>query len=648
MRYQIFTEDVQDSYDVAILIKPTSMEVDALNKYYVDTFSDHGIPKEKIIVYSLQYNGGKVRAKEAKEYLAELLPILEDLGVKYIYCADAAYFKLISGQRKAEVNLGYKFDVANTNMIVTLGINYGSIKHNPDNLNKLKLSVQTVKDIINNEFEELGSNIISFSHYPNNSTDISSALMGLRVHPALTCDIECYSLSVVNAGLGTIAFAWDQHSGTAFQVDFATNHKPNHEVRAMLREFFENYEGTLIFHNAGYDVKILIKELFMKDIYDTDGLLHGLEVMTSRLHDTQILAYLATNSAAKPPLNLKYLAHEFAGNYAQDDIKDIRKIGEDNLLKYNLIDCLATWFVFDKFHQQVIDENLYDLYTGLMLDTLRLLIQTEITGLPISAEYVQKAKEELEAIAINSFDVFDSYDEVKETVDNLRQQAVEEANKKLKKTKHDVSMPRYQSIVFNPNSNLHLQELLFNVMELPVLGLTPTKQPATGNDILEKLLSHCTEKQKGLIQAILDYMGVAKILSAFIPAFERACIPGQDISYLRGSFHIGGTVSGRLSSSSPNLQNLPSGSHYGKLIKSCFRAPKGKVFCGADFASLEDRINTLLTKDTNKLAVYTGHEVYSLTIDGVEHTIRDDDKISYNGSTYTGKQLYKLLKGNYD
>ena len=54
-----------------------------------------------------------------------------------------------------------------------------------------------------------------------------------------------------------------------------------------------------------------------------------------------------------------------------------------------------------------------------------------------------------------------------------------------------------------------------------------------------------------------------------------------------------------------NLQNLPSGSTYGKLIKSCFQAPPGWLFVGLDYASLEDRINTLLTKDPNKIKVYT-------------------------------------------
>lgn len=76
--------------------------------------------------------------------------------------------------------------------------------------------------------------------------------------------------------------------------------------------------------------------------------------------------------------------------------------------------------------------------------------------------------------------------------------------------------------------------------------------------------------------------------------------------YLLGNFNIGGTLSGRLSSSDPNLQNLPAtGTKYAKLIKDCFEAPPGWLFIGLDFDSLEDKISALTTKDPNKLAVYT-------------------------------------------
>lgn len=85
----------------------------------------------------------------------------------------------------------------------------------------------------------------------------------------------------------------------------------------------------------------------------------------------------------------------------------------------------------------------------------------------------------------------------------------------------------------------------------------------------------------------------------------------------------------------------PAGSTYGKLVKSIFMAAAGYLFGGADFAALEDRINALLTRDPNKIKVYTGLLIYKLTINGVDHHIREDATIVYDGKTYTGKEFYE-------
>lgn len=71
---------------------------------------------------------------------------------------------------------------------------------------------------------------------------------------------------------------------------------------------------------------------------------------------------------------------------------------------------------------------------------------------------------------------------------------------------------------------------------------------------------------------------------------------------------------------------------------------------GASVANLpedqvEDRVNTLLTKDPNKLKIYLGHTVYELTVNGTKHLIRDDAVVHYKGSTYTGTELYNLIGG---
>jgi DNA polymerase-1 len=110
----------------------------------------------------------------------------------------------------------------------------------------------------------------------------------------------------------------------------------------------------------------------------------------------------------------------------------------------------------------------------------------------------------------------------------------------------------------------------------------------------------------GILKHLKALNEVDKIRSTFIPAFEQKTYKHKDSWNLHGNFKLGGTVSGRLSSSAPNMMNLPStGTVYAKQIKRCFKAPKGYLMVGADFSSLEDRISALLTKDPNKLSVYS-------------------------------------------
>ncbi|MTV58891.1 hypothetical protein GM547_12580, partial [Streptococcus pneumoniae] len=110
----------------------------------------------------------------------------------------------------------------------------------------------------------------------------------------------------------------------------------------------------------------------------------------------------------------------------------------------------------------------------------------------------------------------------------------------------------FDDVMFNPNSGPQLQRLLYEVMGLPEIDLTDTKLPATGGDTLEKLINHATNPDhKAVIRALIEYSGAVKILNTFIPAFEEALDKGDGVIWLHGNFNLGGTVSGRLSSSDP-------------------------------------------------------------------------------------------------
>lgn len=625
-------------------MKKTSFDKQNLLTHYVTPLNKLGVPQKDVIAFTLDYNeAGKAPVTVIKNYLSNLLPALDSLGVKYLLITDAAYFKTLTGQGRAEPHFGYALPCTIKgfeHMKVVLSVNYQQLIYNPTLSDKLQMSLHTLASNIQGTHQALGHGIIHSAEYPQGYQAIAEALKKLHSHPSLSVDIEAFSLDFDKAGIGTITFCWDEHNGIAFACDYNTfishedmcsglhgGYQPNLAIRAQLVEFFRSYEGNLTFHHAGYDVKVIIYTLFMKDLLDTEGLLDGLEVMTKNIDDTKIIAYLATNTTAGNHLGLKHLAHEFAGNWAVE-VKDIRKVPLEELLEYNLVDGLSTNFVKKKYYPIMVQDKQEDLYLGLMKDSLKTILQIELTGMPMNAKKVQKVKAELEVMEADCLSVIQN-SAVIATLNLLLQESKWEKDFQDRKTKAknpDKILPKnklaFAGVEFNPNSGPQLQTLLYEQMGLPILDLTDTKLPATGADTIEKLIHHTTEPTYiAILQALIDYSKIYKILHAFIPAFETAIAKGtNDIVWLHGSFNIGGTVSGRLSSSDPNLQQIPAGNSedklkakLGKMIKDCFEAPKGWLFCGADFNSLEDMISALTTKDPNKLKVYTdGFDGHSL------------------------------------
>jgi len=666
MRHHIFEEN--SSYPIALLMKASAFLKQELQDNYVTPLMMSGVATKDVIAFTLDYNEvGKAPAGFIKDYLAKLLPALDSIGTKFLYVTDASYFKVLAGQAKADPHFGYVFPCklkGFEHMQVVLGLNYQQLFYNPPLAAKLEMSLKTLIDASQGKKTILGTGIIHTAHYPERVQEIAHALERLHQYPRLSADIEAFSLRFDQAGLGTISFAWDQHNGIAFPVDYVAYPEGdtkvgtpeygyqwvNVEVRRLLRRFFETYQGELTFHNATYDVKVLIYTLFMEDLLDTKGLLRGLDIMTRSIQDTKIIAYLAVNSCAGNKLRLKELAHEFAGNWAVDEIKDIRRIPLDKLLQYNLVDALSTNYVKGKYYPVMVADQQEELYKGLMLSSLKLIIQIELTGMPLNPKKVQEVKAKLQAMQQGYLDKIQNSSVIQAMNLLVQTNLMVKANAKLKVKQHPLS--KFADEKFNPNSNPQLQQLLYELMGLPVIDLTDTKQPATGGETIEKLINHTSEPAyKELLQALIDYSKVTKILGTFIPAFETAIEKGDGVAWLHGSFVLGGTKSGRLSSKEPNLQQIPAGNSadplkakLGKLIKECFEAPQGWIFAGADFNSLEDYISALTTRDPNKLKVYTdgydGHCLRAFSYFGSEMVGIVDTVDSINSI----KKLYPALR----
>lgn len=606
MRHIIFYE--QSEYPIALLIKDESLKKRELQDYYLSPLNLLNVDTNQIVAFSLKYDAvKKVTASTQKEYLADLLPELAGLGTKTILVCDSHYFKTLTKQRKAEPHIGYVLPCAITGyeyFQVIYAPNYQSLFYAPENQAKLDLALMTLADHLEDSYVAPGEGVIHSAQYPTKLHDIEVALNHLHTYPLLTCDIETFSLKFHKAGIGTCSFAWDEHNGIAFRVDSLAG-DPNKEVRQLLLEFFEQYQGTLIYHNANFDVKVLIYQLFMAHPLDEKGKQYGIELMTHKFHDTKLITYLATNSTTGNKLSLKEQAHAFAGNYAEDNIKDITLIPEQDLLKYNLVDCLATWYVFNKHFCTMINDDQLDIYETIFKPSVKVILQMELTGMPINMKAVALARKELEEVTSTTLAYFENSLVIQEFNCLLQEQEQTKANEKLKTKIKPIE--DFADVVFNPNSAPQLQQFWYDFLDYPVIDKTDKGAPAVGAKTLKKLKHRITRSDHAeILDTLIQFFEANKILNTFIKAIEEHSIFKDGWHYLHGNFNLGGTVSGRLSSSGPNLQNIPStGSRFAKLIKRCFQAPPGWLFMGADFASLEDRISALTTKDPNKLKVYT-------------------------------------------
>jgi DNA polymerase-1 len=180
---------------------------------------------------------------------------------------------------------------------------------------------------------------------------------------------------------------------------------------------------------------------------------------------------------------------------------------------------------------------------------------------------------------------------------------------------------------FNPASAKQKKEF-FAMAGVEPLSTTDKGEPSYPRKDLEKIIKTVTDTD--LIEAIqlfIDNSYGAIVKNNFIEAFKRYTIDGV----LYGKINLFGAKSFRLTSKEPNLLNMPStGSIYAKPLKECFIAPTGFVIATADYAALEDRVIANLSKDENKISVFTEH------IDG--HSL---------GATYYFKEEVIKLVGDY-
>lgn len=592
--------------EIAILIKSSGLNRNKLESYYI---TPTGLPKDTFVAWPLAYETPKkVSAKFAKAYLQDLLPSIHQHGIKTLLVADGTYFKYLTNQAKVDPFYGEVVPCTvkdYTDMSVLLVPNFQALVYNPLIQEKMDRSLATLREHKKGAYSPGARNFIKHAWFPKTVEDLQITLGDHLDRPALTCDTEGLSLSFWEAGISTISFGLDKHTGFAFAVD--RNPETARAARRALKAFFRNYKGRLIFHNASYDIKVLVYNLWMKNLADYEGMIEGINCLTRNFEDTKLITYLATNNAIENTLGLKETTAEYTGNYAED-VTDTSKIPLADLLVYNVRDALATWYSAEKHWNTLVNDLQQDVYEKLMKPSVKSLLAMELCGMPINPEKVQEAKKTLETIVDEHRDFFNNNIHVKEVHYQLLQIKAAKLTKKAKKKVYTVddSAVRRDLENFNPGSEDQVRHLLYDYFGLPVLDLTDGKLPSTGAKTIKKLVNHTQNAEIiEILENLRGYSDANIILTTFIPAFERAQQLPDGSWRLYGNFNLGGTQSLRLSSSNPNLQNLPANSRFAKLIKACFEPIPGWLFVGSDFDSLEDKINALITGDPNKQKVYT-------------------------------------------
>jgi DNA polymerase-1 len=179
---------------------------------------------------------------------------------------------------------------------------------------------------------------------------------------------------------------------------------------------------------------------------------------------------------------------------------------------------------------------------------------------------------------------------------------------------------------FNLGSPKQLQQILFEQQELPVIRKTPKGQPSTAEDVLAELANDYE-----LPRVIIDYRGVSKLRSTYTEKLPLQ-ISGST-GRVHTSYHQAVAATGRLSSTDPNLQNIPIRTPEGRRIRQAFIAPKGHLLLAADYSQIELRIMAHLSGDEGLQAAFAaGQDIHRATAAEVFETefdaVSDDQRRS--------------------
>jgi DNA polymerase-1 len=400
-------------------------------------------------------------------------------------------------------------------------------------------------------------------------TDFDDWLDRLTQAPLFAVDTETTGLDYLNAQIVGISFAVT--AGEAAYVPLAHDYLgappqlARDTVLTTLKPLLENPQKPKIGQNLKYDAHILANHGIHLQGLAYDTLLESYVLDSTARHDM--------DSLAARHLNLQTTSFEDLAGKGKKQLS-FNQIDLAQAAPYAAQDADVTWQLHQTLWPQLqAHPKLRHIFTELEMPLIPVLLRMERHGVKIDAGLLHQQSLEL-ASGLQSLE---------QLVHNL---AGEE---------------------FNLNSPKQLQAILFDKLNLPVLKRTKKKEPSTDVDVLEELALNYP-----LPQLILEYRSLSKLKSTYTDALPQQIHPRT--GRVHTSYHQAVTATGRLSSTSPNLQNIPIRTEAGRRIRQAFVAPKGYLLLAADYSQIELRIMAHLSQDRKLLAAFaTGEDIHKAT-----------------------------------
>ncbi len=395
---------------------------------------------------------------------------------------------------------------------------------------------------------------------------LASLLEELKTSDFLCLAIETTSSDFIRAELVGISLATNEKN--TFYVPLA--HTDNSEqlsevvVLSALKPILEATDIGKLGHNLKFCYNVLQR--------------YGI-TLQGIMSDTMLESYVLNSSATKhdiESLSLKYLGHKpcHYGDIAGKGVKQLsfEQISVTSAAPY----AAEKVYLSLKLHQvfsPLLDGYLKTVLTQIELPLLSVLAKMEYYGVLIDHDCLLKHGERL-----------------KERMISLDAEAIRIAGKP-----------------FNLNSPKQLQQILFEELKLPILAKTPTGQPSTAESTLQELAFEYT-----LPAIILEYRSLSKLVSTYIDALPKRI--DSNTQRVHTCYNQAVAATGRLSSSEPNLQNIPIRSEEGRLIRKAFIAPDNKCLLAADYSQIELRIMAHLSHDEGLVQAFgKGSDIHAVT-----------------------------------